>query len=305
MTAWDAIYVLLRRAAADLPLHGGSELCAIDQTADGVTATFSGGRRASGDILIGADGVRSTVRSLVWPDVTPHFAGYVGWRCLCDESRLHQSVREQYFQRFCFHYPHGQQVLSYPVAGAGNALKPGERRLNIVWYRPVASQHALDRMLTDDAGTLHALGIPPPLIASHVLAEAQQAARALPEPFRSAIATTDQFFFQPIYDVVSKNVARGRVALAGDAAFTARPHVGAGVTKAAADAECLVTALQQAGATFAEALARYDSERTAAGAAVIAETRRLGATIMGSGPATPWQELEANMADTATLQFLY
>ena len=48
-----------------------------------------------------------------------------------------------------------------------------------------------------------------------------------------------QPFLQPIYDLDSPRMAFGRVALLGDAAFVARPHVGMGVTKAGDDAMAL------------------------------------------------------------------
>ncbi|WP_368735033.1 FAD-dependent monooxygenase, partial [Serratia marcescens] len=67
--------------------------------------------------------------------------------------------------------------------------------------------------------------------------------------------------FQPIYDLESPRLAFGRVVLLGDAAFVARPHVGAGVTKAALDAACLADAIAAADGMLEPALARYDIER--------------------------------------------
>ena len=57
---------------------------------------------------------------------------------------------------------------------------------------------------------------------------------------------TPQPFLQPIFDVETTRMAVGRVAIIGDAAFLARPHVAAGVTKAAEDAMALANALQRA-----------------------------------------------------------
>ncbi|MCC2099061.1 MAG: FAD-dependent monooxygenase [Hyphomicrobiales bacterium] len=311
VTAWDAIYTLLRRAASGIPMIEGVECVAADNGPDGVSVRFHDGQSVDGDILVGADGVRSTVRGLLDPSVVPQFAGYVGWRCLAEESALPPDVREHFFGDFCFHYPQGEQVLSYPVAGVGNNLTPGHRRLNIVWYRPVSREEDLTRMLTDESGKLHSLGIPPPLISASVLKEATDAALNLPEPFRSAIAVTDQLFFQPIYDVVSSQIAFGRTVLTGDAAFTARPHVGAGVTKAAADAACLagclsscMTAEQSTGGALQSALANYNMARIQSGMAVIAETKRLGKTVNAGHCQLNLQDMISNMRDTATLEFL-
>jgi 2-polyprenyl-6-methoxyphenol hydroxylase-like FAD-dependent oxidoreductase len=71
----------------------------------------------------------------------------------------------------------------------------------------------------------------------------------------------------------------GRVALLGDAAFVARPHVGLGVTKAALDAECLAREIAAADGDLGAALARYDAERRRFGSNIVARARRLGAYI--------------------------
>jgi 2-polyprenyl-6-methoxyphenol hydroxylase-like FAD-dependent oxidoreductase len=69
--------------------------------------------------------------------------------------------------------------------------------------------------------------------------------------------------------------------LLGDAAFVARPHVARGAIKAGHDAMALAAAL--ADAPVVEALTRYDAARRLIGQALVAESRRLGAYIEGSG----------------------
>jgi 2-polyprenyl-6-methoxyphenol hydroxylase-like FAD-dependent oxidoreductase len=71
----------------------------------------------------------------------------------------------------------------------------------------------------------------------------------------------------------------GRAAILGDAAFVARPHVGAGVTKAALDAFCLADAIMAAGGDLDAALARYDRERCRFGEWIVGRGRDLGASI--------------------------
>lgn len=51
-------------------LHTGVAVTAYTEDADGVTATLSDGRTVRGDVLVGADGIRSTVRRTKLPDVT-------------------------------------------------------------------------------------------------------------------------------------------------------------------------------------------------------------------------------------------
>jgi 2-polyprenyl-6-methoxyphenol hydroxylase-like FAD-dependent oxidoreductase len=59
-----------------------------DQNKQEVTAIFRNGQRITRDLLVGANGLRSTVRSQFLPDLKPGYAGYVAWRCLTDESAL-------------------------------------------------------------------------------------------------------------------------------------------------------------------------------------------------------------------------
>ena len=75
----------------------------------------------------------------------------------------------------------------------------------------------------------------------------------------------------------SPRIAFGRVALIGDAAFVARPHVATGVMKAAIDAESLVEALSAGAGDVPASLDRYNGERQPYGASLVARGRHIGA----------------------------
>ena len=247
MTSWDRVFSMLRAALPDECYMQGAELAGIDLNPDGVRACFTDGRQAQGALLVGADGVRSSVRRLLLGDVAPGYAGYVAWRGLLAEAAMPPKARAALFGRFGFCLPPGEQMLGYPVAGEGNDLRPGRhRRYNFVWYRPADDAATLPDLLTDADGHTHALSIPPPLIRPAVTAAMRAAAaRTLAPAFAQVVAATPQPFLQPIYDFESPRIAFGRAVLLGDAAFVVRPHVGAGVTKAAEDAACLAAALAQ------------------------------------------------------------
>ncbi len=129
------------------------------------------------------------------------------------------------------------------------------------------------------AGRYHGLSIAPPLIRPEVVAGIKATARALVAPQIAEIFARSEPFFQPIFDLESPAITFGRVALLGDAAFVARPHVGAGVTKAALDAASLADALIANGDDLAAALARYQREQTSFGRGLVAFGREEGAYI--------------------------
>jgi len=123
------------------------------------------------------------------------------------------------------------------------------------------------------------------------------------------VTLTPQPFLQPIYDLESPRMAVGRVALLGDAAFLGRPHVAAGVTKAAEDALALVTALQSS-ADVPVALRRFEVARMAPNRRVVELARTLGASLQPNlataeerAAAARHHTPEAVMAEVAVLDF--
>jgi len=280
MSAWARIYRLLKDAFPSDRYRFGTALARIEQDAGGVTAIFTDGSRERGDLLIGADGIRSTVRELLAPEVQPRYAGYVAWRGLADEWDFPPAVHAEIFDQYSFCLPEGEMMLSYPVPGRDNDTRPGRRGYNFIWYRPTGEHEELPQLCTDATGRCHGMSIAPPLIRPEVIARIKADARALLAPqVAGVVERTPQLFFQAIFDLESPRLALGRAVLLGDAAFVARPHVGMGVTKAALDAECLAQSIQAAGDDLDAALARYDRERRLFGNRIIARARRLGAYI--------------------------
>ena len=128
---------------------------------NGVTARFADGSQVRADMLIGADGVRSTVRRQMFPDVDLIYAGYIAWRGMVEEAALTPSAHAAVFHRFGWGLLDREHVLGYPVPGAFDDLTLGHRRFNFVWYRPVDAATTLAEMQTDATGRVHPEGIPP------------------------------------------------------------------------------------------------------------------------------------------------
>jgi 2-polyprenyl-6-methoxyphenol hydroxylase-like FAD-dependent oxidoreductase len=179
----------------------------------------------------------------------------------------------------------------------------------VVWYRPADEKVELQQLLTDESGTIHTISIPPPLIRQQAIVEMRAAAERLVAPqFRAIARLMDEPVLQPIYDLETPRMAFGRVAIIGDAAFVARPHVAAGVAKAADDAAALVAAL--AVDDVAPALQRFEAARLPVGQRIIERARHLGAYLQATQTAEERARSqrhsipEAVLAETAVLDFL-
>jgi 2-polyprenyl-6-methoxyphenol hydroxylase-like FAD-dependent oxidoreductase len=288
LTSWSRLYALLLAAFPSSMYVQGASVQAVRQSAQGVTAECDDGRRFEADVAVASDGIRSAVRNALAPEVEVKYAGYVAWRGVCDESCLSRLTLDTVFDTFGFGLPNREQLIGYPVAGAGNAVARGQRRYNFVWYRPALDDGALQMLMTDADGQHYPLGLPPNKVAWQQVAAARQAARQLLAPqFAEILEKTAQPFLQPIYDCASQRIAFDRIALMGDASFVARPHVGMGVTKAAQDAMALTDCIAQFGAN-AQGLLAYQQIRLQPGQAVVERARALGAYMQGNAqPALP------------------
>ena len=311
LTSWSRLYQILRDLLPPACYRQGVTLHQVDQLADRVRVQSSAGVFEA-DLLVAADGIRSAVRQQLWPQAQPLYVGYVAWRGVCEEALLSRGCLQSVFERFSFGVPPGEQLIGYPVAGPGNSIEPGQRAWNFVWYRPAPASDGLARLLTDADGVHHPQGIPPHKVSWREIARMRSDARQLLAPaFAEIIEKTALPFLQPIHDLSSQQIVDGRVALLGDSAFVARPHVGMGVTKAMQDAMALSDALRTHGASAA-ALQAYAQTRLPAGQQVVERGRRLGAYMQGlardgvpageRSPLTPMAETAIDLDAAAIAQ---
>jgi 2-polyprenyl-6-methoxyphenol hydroxylase-like FAD-dependent oxidoreductase len=290
LSAWSQVYAVLHAAFPPERYHAGREAVAVDCGGDRPVLRFREGDPVEADLVVGADGVRSTVRGLFAPEAVPRYAGYVAWRGIVDEAELSARFRAETFERFAFVFPGHGQLIGYAVNGADGSAETGRRRYNFLWYYPVDEGEALADLFTDDAGRLHDGAIPPDLIRrSHLDAIRRDARERLPPAFLEPFEKAPRFLLQTVYDLESERIAFGPVALVGDAAFVARPHLGVGVLKAAQDAHALVESVTGDEGSVADRLARYERVRLPPGRDAVRAARLLGAFIERRLEA-PWSD---------------
>ena len=281
VTSWDRVRQVLLKAIDRSRYHFGYVFDRVEQDGKGVHVHFANGRSERADVLVACDGSKSSVRAQLAPNVQPIYSGYYIWRGAPNESDLSPETRKTVFPYYSFFLADQLQALGYPIAGADDELRIGQRRYNWAWYR-VATAQDLRTMCVDDQGREYEFGVPPPLVRKDLIAQMRHDAETLlPPQFVDCLHHIDQPFFTPVYDFCSPSLVFGRVALVGDAASTPRPHIGFGVSKAGAEAQALAEALSNYD-DVDRALAAYNTIRQPLSERIVAHSRKLG-TQLGVG----------------------
>src|SRR5581483_4808387 len=279
LTSWDRLQRLLRATIDPARYHLGWTFERVEQNRSGVRVHFNGGRIEDADILVGGDGVRSSVRGQLAPELQPIYAGYYIWRGAPNEADLAPQTLKEIFPYFVFYLPPRQEVITYPIAGFNDDLRPGKRRYNFIWYR-VAEAAQLRDMYVDSNGVQHDYSVPPPLIRRDLIEDMYaDAKKIMPPVLLDCVMKMKQPFITPIYDFTAPRIVFGRVAMVGDAAANPRPHMGFGVAKAGNDAAALAAALRDHDDIDA-ALDAYNAARQPIGNTIVLHSRKLG-THMG------------------------
>ena len=209
-----------------VPVRLGVGIQSLTQHGERVQAQLDDGSAEEYDLVIGADGVHSTVRGALWPDTAARYGGESWWRgvvacpagledwsaCFCQEGNF-------------VSIPIGRG-LAYWAAGSYSAEPFGD---------PPQGRAARVRERFSDVTGIHA----------KILGQVDDDA---------------QVQFSPAEEVWVEQPVRGRVVLLGDAAHTTTPSMAQGGSMAAEDALVLVAELAAA-PDVDQALARYASRR--------------------------------------------
>jgi 2-polyprenyl-6-methoxyphenol hydroxylase-like FAD-dependent oxidoreductase len=290
LTTWPALYSWLSDKVAQSPLvqiERGKNLVAVHDDEHSVQLDFADGTRSSAQAVIGADGYASSIRRMLTPE-TPHakYAGYVVWRGLVEESRLPKPVALTSDQGLWIDFVQGYRLVAAVLPGRNGSLEIGQRQITFAWFE--AGKHELLRQkncLTLDDHVIGTLG------RDKIDAEIRQDLNSRitnlwPEVWAQAVSlgvqSKEALSGSPIAEYQPVRLAKGRLAIIGDAAHTVSPMTGSGFASAVEDAAALARLLADSsdGKSVKDALARYELARLHFSRNLVASSLRASAEFV-------------------------
>ena len=238
-------------------LHTGQRVVRYTQDDGSVTAHFEDHTSATGDVLVGADGIHSAVRTQLHPgEGAPLWNGITMWRALADAPAFLSGATMVIVGHF------GKRAVVYPIAMAGD---DGNALINVVL-----------EAATDEGKPI------PRQDWSHVV-DSDEVRRLFGTmrfdwiDIAMLVDTAEQWWQYPMVDRDPlPHWSDGRVTLLGDAAHPMYPVGANGASQAILDARTLARALALE-PTIRAALDTYEGDRRSATAAVVLANRQVGA----------------------------
>lgn len=248
------LYTILAKAVKDrgVPMFHEKKLVSYDDSTQNncVVATFEDGTTAQGDIIIGADGVRSVVRSQMLPNgPAPEYTGLIGIGGFVETDL---QVPPTDFNALTFSFgPQG-------FFGWGGA-EDGKLMWWSNWTRDTPFERSEITNFDVEALKTELLGL----------------FGSWPAPIADCIRNTTNILRHNVYDIQSlPQWSRGRALLIGDAAHAVSPTSGQGVSLALEDALTIVNLLKKHNFDHCAAFEVFEKERKPRCEAIIAEGRR-------------------------------
>ncbi len=240
---------LLLDALPNEQIHTGKPLANFTDDGHRVRATFADGSVADGDFLIGADGIRSVVRTSLSENQTLRYAGQTCWRAMVDYT-----------------LPTHQQTTSVEYWGRSPGL-----RFGIV---PAGTGQVYLYVTT--AASANGRDVP-----GEVIAYLRSLSRDFAPIVRNIIDATDEkrLHRADLYDLPTlRTWSRGRVTLLGDAAHATTPNLGQGACQAIEDAHVVAACLASVN-PVEQAFRQYETIRKAKADRVVQLSRRIGQAV--------------------------
>jgi len=226
------LHMTLNRALPEDYVRLDSRIVGFDQTGSGVVARLENGAEVEGDLLVGADGLRSTIRACLFGEEKAQYTGVAAWRCLIPAERL----SDRYRDRHTLWLGDNRHAMLYGVRQdlyCLNAFVPNDETLAESW-NVMGNVSDLPGLYPGACDALDAV-----------------------------LHAVDSTLISPIYYRDPLDAwSVGRVTLLGDAAHPAPPSAGQGAAMALEDALALAHALHRHGRDdIGGALADYEARR--------------------------------------------
>jgi 2,6-dihydroxypyridine 3-monooxygenase len=284
-TAWNALYRSLLSTVSH-HYHLDHSVVRVVEDDHRVTLQLENGNTDTADLVVAADGFDSTVRNQLFGSVERSYSGYVGWRGLISERDLTSETFELLADAITYCVIPNSHIVVYPIPAVEGSVEVGSRLINYVWYRNITAGSELDELMTGTDGERRAVSLPPGLVRQQFINELHAAAADLAPQLAEMVRSTAEPFVQVIVDIASTQMARPRIALLGDGAFSARPHAAAGTAKAAEDGWKLVEALANSD-TIPDALQAWEQSQLQLGRSLVVRARLLGSRSQELNTWTP------------------
>ena len=295
-TSWGSLHRALSLAFGAGQYRLGRNCVGVERSADRAVLRFADGAEEPADLAVFADGILSTGRRLLAPDTPLSYAGYVTWRGFVPAAALSAETRAVLTDAVTYSVMDHSHMIIYPIPDPQGS-EPGAILFNFVWYRNVTEGAPLDALMTDREGVRRPISLPAGAVQERFVSQLRAEAAELLPPASVEVVAKSGPFIQALYDVTVRRMAYGRCCLVGDAAFATRPHAGAATTKAAVDSWRLADRLVEAEGDVVVALALWEPEQLAVGAAFVERNRQMGDRSLVANNFNP--------ADSSTLPGLY
>ena len=228
------LHDMLRSLIPASAIKLSTEFVGLDQSADAVTLRFADGSSAEADVVIGADGIRSRVRTLVSDDA-PRFGGKYTFRCLCPIEKAGPPPPGG--PKIVVTYAPTRSAVLYPISAG--------RFMNVAGVVP--SSLELAESWTN-------VGRVEDILAAF---------EGWHEDLLRPIAAAERVLIRPLYDREPiERWGEGRFTLLGDAAHPMFPYAAQGAVQAIEDACVLALSLRGVDReAAADALRAYEKSR--------------------------------------------
>lgn len=237
---WNDIYSnLLKRFPKSQCLYG-KKVFAVTQDKKQCYVETNDSSVYEFDRVIGADGIGSVVRNMIFPDVKPHYADYIAWRGLIDDPVIVN--HEMFDETVPFYMFENGHLLMYKIPGEDYA-NTSNMILNWVMYE-YCKNKPLSEFLIDKEGVQHNVSVSSGMLREENITHLHQfAQQKLPLSVAKLICETKNPFIQAVFDYLAPDYVKERICLLGDAANTLRPHSASGLATALKGAMSLAEAM--------------------------------------------------------------